>query len=331
MVSVDLRLSATYFRMLGDGVMKKANHLLPFAAIVITAIYSTSLKAEPISATLIVDQLPQPGGGVTYRLTSFRSNETLTGPTGTTLQSPFTPIDFSSFSDLGNVLFGDWTVVYQPLFGSVETGVFHINPFSLTDVATATPTILSPLSGSTVPPDFLVTWIPNGTAQFQNVTFNLTNLATYVTYHFGTVSTVEFITQPNHPGPGSISVQPYLATDLKPIAISGQFSSFLSLEYRSDSLAATYNVVPEPTSAALVAFAAMILVAIAPAGSRLPAGYFMQHLGRYCRGESAESCSATPSRRAIAANRLAEYFDQPSYIVRQLSRGFPKAHSDRVL
>lgn len=217
-------------------------------------------------ANLEVGQLPQSGGGFIYQLTGFNS-VTLTAPDGSVFpRSSVVKRNFTSFNDLGATLFGDWTATEPSLSGDGAWWKFHVDPFTLS-IAPETPVITSPLSGSTVSPDFVVKWaFPGGTNPSQG-TFVRSNLGLQtvsVTLGVDGLHSARVVEKLTRPGPIPMDINAIGFANLPDPPITDRSSSlvgqpiFTNLKFASYSETATYNVVPEPTSAALVAFAAMV-------------------------------------------------------------------------
>jgi hypothetical protein len=236
-------------------------------AIVVAAIVSCGgqvAKGNP-HVDIFVGQYPEVGGGFNYQLTAFGPIfGTLTAANG---QSYFVQKTFGSFEDLGTVLFGNWSDSIPGLNGSF---VFDVKPFTLADVASETPVIVSPTPGSTVPENFVVKWaFPGGEtpSATRAIVLNptdkliLESLALGVDgpYSEGVGSRLV------GSGPVSLPVKVEVLSNLpnpevidRSPSLNGQHL-YATLTFGALSATATYQVVvPEPTSAALVAFAAMI-------------------------------------------------------------------------
>jgi hypothetical protein len=114
-----------------------------------------------------VDQLPQSGGGITYRLLAAQTRASGISSSGTFLTSPngliFPSVpsldaikDFNSFAELGSALFGDWLATEHPTSGPDNTYTVRVASFTLADVFSESPVISTPTPGSTVGHDFVV-------------------------------------------------------------------------------------------------------------------------------------------------------------------------------
>jgi hypothetical protein len=225
----------------------------------------------PVVLSFEVNQRPQPGGGLTYELAvgqlglttgpSGGGTASLTAPSGLVFAASKTTMNFNTFAELGNTLFGNWTGNVHPSTGPDGSYKVRVSTFTLSDVFTETPFITSPVPGSTVPNDFVVKWsFPSGATSGTLYTeFSNSNLTNSSLPQFGVDGTysVAFHTQIIQPVPASMSLEIGTQTYLTSPTVSNRtgyvsathFDTFLS--FNSRSLAATFNVVPEPSGAVL--------------------------------------------------------------------------------
>jgi hypothetical protein len=216
-----------------------------------------------------VDQLPQPGGGITYRLLAAQTRASGISSSGTFLTSPngliFPSVpsldamkDFNSFAELGSALFGDWLATENPTSGPDNTYNIRVAPFTLADVFSESAVISSPMPGSTVGLDFVVKWgFPSGaTPSSSAISFNygppLDDVAP-VQHGVDGMYSAGFHTQLSGPGPADIRILTGVTVRPDPQVLNrspgvvGQLISTNSW-FNAYSLEATYHVIPEPSS-----------------------------------------------------------------------------------
>jgi hypothetical protein len=249
---------------------------LPAAILASSFLSSGVATAQFRSVSWKVDQLPQSDGTTIYRMGASQFGYTffgvpeggasLTAPNGTVFPGSSNEVNFSSFADLGAVLFGDWVATEQPTSGSARTYTVRITPYTLNDVLSNTPFITSPITGSTVPADFVVKWDPNNPTSSRGIAYGGPGLSISPP-QFGVdgVFSVGFHTQLLQPPPVPFpflafvqSVRPNPSVVNRSSSLNGQ-SIVTSLAFNAYSQRATYQVVPEPrclvlTSLALVFF-----------------------------------------------------------------------------
>jgi hypothetical protein len=213
---------------------------------------------------LSVQKFPQPDGTVKYQLETSQvalgffgvpiDGGTLVAPDGTQFTSPSGSIERNSFDELHPTLFGEWTAIERPTLGPERSYRFQVAPYSLSDVFTETPVITSPLNGSVVSEDFTVVWtFPSGAMPTSDgfSAFNLQNLD-FVDADLAS-KRVDVRTKLQGPEPGEISLRVSTSTNLTMPPITMRDPAFdsasivMTNRFRSNSLVATYQVVPEPS------------------------------------------------------------------------------------
>ena len=184
----------------------------------------------------------------------------LTAPDGNVFLGLSTSREYNSFADLSNTLFGDWTATEHPTTGSDRSYVVRIAPFTLADVFSQTPVITSPVPGSTIPPDFVLKWLPNGSTNSRGLSYGtqpvsvLLRPSLELMARFRPAFILQLLEPPPVPFSLSASVQSFRPN---PIVVSGSpslngQSIIRSLAFNSYSLRATYQIVPEPTATVLI-------------------------------------------------------------------------------
>jgi hypothetical protein len=224
-----------------------------------------------------VDQFPQPGGGFTYRLFAVEvgsvffgvpsGGTSLTAPDGTVFSTTSRQMDFPSFSALGATLFGDWIVVEHPTSGADRTYTVRIAPFSLSSVFSVTPIITSPTPGSTIPEDFIVKWDPQGQTSSRGISYDAGTGLSVEQPQFGVDGTFSagFHTHLLQDPPAPFTVTTYVQSFLPNPSVVSRSSSLngqsitTSFAFDAHSLAATYQVVPEPCAMTLSAIATLFI------------------------------------------------------------------------
>jgi hypothetical protein len=211
--------------------------------------------------------LPKAGGGYTYEAINNSNGGLLTAPDGTVVpRSKY--MTFDSFADLGARLFGNWTASNFAVYPNTSF-VFDVEPFTFADVGLETPVIVSPAPGSTVPEHLVVKWdFPTGKSGSASNALPASSgleLDTLVPGADGPNS-VGLGYRLVAPGPSFLFVRVIATSNLPnpPIIFHSPGLDGLnltaSLSFSAVSATAEYQVVvPEPTSAALIAFAAMML------------------------------------------------------------------------
>lgn len=226
--------------------------IVPRPAVAFTTVHSVYFS---------VSQLPSESGGSSYGLgggvaSTATRDATLIAPDGTEFSNYVTTIHRSSFSEIGTLLFGQWLIKEHLASGADVSYGITISPFGLADVLAETPLITSPLSGSTVAPNFKVQWqyamgtpLPSISIEHEQ-----TNIATPVQFSSDTATSIKVVARPQSVGPASITLRvgnsSYLndhtsLTIYSPELVNGTFH--ISQRFDTLSLPATYNVIPEPT------------------------------------------------------------------------------------
>jgi hypothetical protein len=225
---------------------------------------SSSGQGTPIhSIGLTVIQTPTGDNGFIYGLEAGYGIANLNNASATRLIAPdgteFGPgardIERSTFEEIAAVAFGDWTALAR-INGVDVSFNFRFEPFALNDVFTDVPIITSPLSGSNVPPSFVVMWdYENGSTPSRhgaslNPSFNVEIISSRLIpgggYEF------EINARLKQSGPGTIVVHTNTGTTLptppvvnRPPSLDGHGFLFVT-NFRSQSVAATYRIIPEP-------------------------------------------------------------------------------------
>jgi hypothetical protein len=240
-------------------------------------IVGNSVVAQSRFVFFSVDKLPQIDGTTTYRLWASESgyqfagipneNVSLTSPNGTvfTMTFPRPPHEYNSFADVGATLFGDWNVIEHPTSGPDNTFTAHVNTFSFSGSIANPPLITSPESGATIPPTFVVKWVPNSTpAVCCGASWDAPGLSRPTfpnTVQFGVDGTysARFVTQLLQPPPVDFTLRINNQFNLSnPVPISNRSPSLVGttitgqISLNSLSLPATYHVVPEPNVMAML-------------------------------------------------------------------------------
>ena len=162
----------------------------------------------------------------------------------------------SSFAELSTLTFGNWSVI-ETLDTVQSSFQFEIEPFQLNDVFTDTPTITSPVPGSTVPTHFVLNWEYAGSSAVGgNPRYDFHNLQWTDPVPSPVGNSYEFATRIVSPGEARIEDLQIVELSFvgKPEVtsrngIDGPIS--LSASFATRSTPATFFVVPEPSTVIL--------------------------------------------------------------------------------
>jgi hypothetical protein len=235
----------------------------------VTSSSGQSTLTHTIGLTVI--QTPTDNHGVVYGLNTgyaffhlgLESPTKLIAPDGTEFGPGARDIERSTFEEIATVAFGDWTALAR-INGVDVIFSFRFEPFALNDVFTDIPIITSPLPGSNVPPHFIVRWnYENGSMPSRRGASLMpsSNIEIFDSRFVpGAEYAFEISTRFKQPGPGTIAVHTNTATTLptpafisRPPSLDGHRFNFIS-NFRSQSAAATYRIIPEPKSCVLASF-----------------------------------------------------------------------------
>jgi hypothetical protein len=256
---------------------------LAIACNVFIAVAQAGAQLAHQSVDFLIDQHPQEIGGSRFKLsvrpfpiTGEPANATAVAPDGTEFgifHGQVSSIEFDSFSDLAIKLFGDWTVYFENTSrGPLVSYDVRVDPFTLNDVFSETPLIISPPHGSQVSTEFVLKWqypagAPNSRGMSSSHTSNLAILGIQdgvdgpmsrqvqtkiigpgpALYSFS-VNAATILDSPDilrrDPGLNGVSIQPFLA-------------------FSSHSLRTQVQVVPEPSTSIISAVLIAPMIAIA--------------------------------------------------------------------
>ena len=259
-------------------------------AVILVAILmlDDSASAQSRIMAFSVSKLPQPGNTTTYSLFVGQFGAELNGiplsgvsviaPNGTVLPARSTT-EFSNFTDLSSMLFGDWITTEHPTTGPDNQYTTHVNAFSLSNVYTAVPVMTFPEPGATVPPVFIVKWNSPGNPSNRGLSWDAPNLTIPLgSTEFGVDGfySAQFHTQLLQPPPVDFTVRSYVQTVLPDPTITNRTASLngatiLSfLNFDSKSLPLTLQVVPEPNAFVLAVGGLVLSLCIFGSSRRCP-------------------------------------------------------------